>query len=141
MWAFLVCQALGIIIHDIYGVRGVGYAEIVNRFFISPAGRASNVVEAMSPRSDYPDRFRNYMQRSDATTFPYPTSLDILRHVVLRSYQLLPLKTRSQQGSKVHPVRNWGHENLCFVSHCHECIAVYAAGNSGHGPLDIYYRY
>ena len=42
---FLVSQASWIIVHDIYGIGGVGYAEIVNRFFISPAGRASNVVE------------------------------------------------------------------------------------------------
>lgn len=28
----------------------------------------------------------------------------------------------------VHPMLIWGHEDLRFVSHCHECIAVFVPG-------------
>jgi hypothetical protein len=42
---------------------------------------------------------------------PFPTPpLGILRHMVLRSrHRLLPLETRTQQGSMVHPMRIRGH--------------------------------
>jgi hypothetical protein len=135
---FLVCQASWIIADDIYGVGGVDYAEIVKRFFVSPAGR---VITPMSPRTQTASVTTCSVQVQGPFPTPLPSGLDILRHVVLRSCQLLPLGTRSQQGSKVHPVRNRGHENLHFASHCRECIAVFAAGNPGHRPLDIYYRY
>jgi hypothetical protein len=94
-----------------------------------------HLITSMSPRAH--SASRNHEQRSDATPFPYLTPLDILlvRRMVLRScYRLLPLETRPQQGSMVHPMRIRGHEHLRFVSHCRECITVNCSSDLGHRP-------
>ena len=87
----------------------------------------------MSPSA--PVSFRNHEQRSDATPFPYPTPLDILRPIILRScHRLFVVKTWSQQQSIVHPMRIRGHEHLRFVSHCREYIIVLCSWDPGHRP-------
>ena len=69
------------------------------------------------------------------TKRPYPTPLDILRHIVLRScHRLLLLETWSQQGSVVHPTLIRGHEHFRSVFHCRECITVFCSWDPGHMP-------
>jgi hypothetical protein len=61
-----------------------------------------HLITSMSPRARSASVTTSSVRMQGP--FLYPTPLDILRHMVLRScHRLLPLETRSQQGSMVHP--------------------------------------